>query len=389
MNLSKNATLIRRILVIFSFIIVTAILYNTYQFFQKFKQEERVKMEIIAEALKAAGSSSLNSNDLNLVLKVINSNKTIPTIITNKKGKITGYNNLDTIKALDSLYLVKQLRIMKSTNKPIQLSYMIKKEKMVQNVYYKDSELLTKLKYYPLALLLILVLFGAVIFFAYKSTKVAEQNKLWAGMAKETAHQIGTPLSSLLGWLEILKLENTDPNILTEIEKDITRLTTITDRFSKIGSVPNLEKINIVSEIKKSCDYLKSRTSKQVSFNFETVKDVLFIQANTQLLSWVFENIIKNAIDAMQGKGKLQVKIIADTSFVTVLISDTGKGLTKNQFKKIFETGYTTKKRGWGLGLSLAKRIVEDYHNGKIYVKESVIDKGTTIAVSFKIVMAE
>ncbi len=386
MNLSKNASLIRQILVVFSFIIVTAILYNTYQFFRKFKQEERVKMEIIAEALKTAGSSSLSSNDLNLVLKVINSNKTIPTIITNKKGKITGYNNLDSIKALDSLYLVKQLGIMKSTNKPIQLSYMVENKKMVQNVYYRDSELLTKLKYYPLALLLILVLFGAVLFFAYKSTKVAEQNKLWAGMAKETAHQIGTPLSSLLGWLEILKSEKTDPDILTEIEKDITRLTTITDRFSKIGSVPNLEKVNIVSEIKNSCDYLKSRTSKQVSFHFETVKDVLFVQANTQLLSWVFENIIKNAIDAMQGKGKLQVKIITDASLVTILISDTGKGLAKNQFKKIFETGYTTKKRGWGLGLSLAKRIVEDYHNGKIYVKKSVIDKGTTMAISFKII---
>lgn len=388
MNFSKNATLIRRILIFFSFIIVTSILWNTYVFFQKFKSEERIKMKTIAEALKNIADSNSNSATLNLAIEILNSNKSIPFISTNSSGKITGYNNLDSIKAQDSLYLKRQLEKMKSSNKPIKLSYLLKQDnsniaqKKSIYLYYKDSALLTKLKYYPLALLLILVLFASVILLAYKSFKAAEQNKLWAGMAKETAHQIGTPLSSLLGWMEILKTEQVDTSITSEIEKDIYRLNTIADRFSKIGSIPKLEKMNAVLEVKKSVDYLQSRSSKQVIFNFNSDVSEGFILGNKQLLGWVIENIIKNAIDAMRGKGKLDVMIKEKEKKLLITICDTGKGLHKNQFKQIFETGYTTKKRGWGLGLSLAKRIIEDYHKGKIFVKSSAIDKGTCIEIN-------
>ena len=213
---------------------------------------------------------------------------------------------------------------------------------------------------------------------------MATQNKLWAGMAKETAHQIGTPLSSLIGWLEIMKADNVDKTTVDEIEKDITRLQTITDRFSKIGSEPVLENIDIVAETLESFDYLQSRFSKQVVFNFKAPKKEIMVSINPALHSWTIENLVKNAIDAMKGRGKLSIVIDEDDRFVKINVTDSGKGIPKNQFKSIFEPGFTTKKRGWGLGLSLTKRIVEEYHKGKIKVLNSEINKGTTMQVSIK-----
>ncbi len=385
MNFSKNRKIFRFILVSLSFIIVTAILWNTYDFFQKFKEEERNKMEIIVSAQKKIAEDPFNNENVDFLLSIVNSNKNIPMIITNKNGKISFSNNLDIEKENDSLYLKKQLAIMKKNNKPIDASYLLENKIQKQTLYYKDSDLLTKLKYYPLALLLILTLFTSVIYLVFKSTRVAEQNKLWAGMAKETAHQIGTPLSSLLGWVEILRMDGVDKSTVTEIEKDITRLNTIADRFSKIGSIPVLKKINLIDETKKSYEYLKARSSKKVDFSFISNSDVTYVLANTQLFSWVIENVIKNAIDAMQGKGKLAVSITTEDKNVKISILDSGKGISKNQFRKIFETGFTTKKRGWGLGLSLAKRIIEDYHDGKIFVKKSTIGKGTCIEICLKI----
>jgi len=215
----------------------------------------------------------------------------------------------------------------------------------------------------------------------FTSSKVAEQNQLWASMAKETAHPIGTPLSSLLGWVAILKMENINHKYITEIEKDIHRLNTIADRFSKIGSLPTLKKLDVISVIKKSYEYLKHKSSEQISFVFKTCEEELYAYLNEELFSWVIENLIKNAIDAMLGKGLLMVNIAADSKKIKISISDTGKGMPKLLFKKIFEPGYTTKKRGWGLGLSLSKRIVEEYHNGRIIVKKSVINKGTEMEV--------
>jgi signal transduction histidine kinase len=213
---------------------------------------------------------------------------------------------------------------------------------------------------------------------------MATQNKLWAGMAKETAHQIGTPLSSLIGWLEIMKADNIDETTVSEIEKDIVRLQNITDRFSKIGSEPDLEISDIVSETEQSCIYLQSRFSKQVIFTFKAPEAPVLVSFNPALHSWTIENLVKNAIDAMKGRGELAVVIEEDAHFVKIKISDSGKGIPKNQFKSIFEPGFTTKKRGWGLGLSLTKRIVEEYHKGKIKVLSSEIDKGTTMQISFK-----
>lgn len=381
MNFSKNRKIIRFVLIAISFVIVTSILWNTFDFFQKFKEEERNKMEIIVAAQKKIAEDPFNNENVEFLLAIVNSNKNIPMIITNKDGEITFSNNLNKERENDSIYLAGQLKIMKNNNLPIDASYYLDKEIQKQTLFYKDSELLTKLKYYPLALLLILTLFTSVIYLVFKSTQAAEKNKLWAGMAKETAHQIGTPLSSLLGWVEILRMDGVDELTITEIEKDITRLNTIADRFSKIGSIPVLEKMNIIDETKKTFEYLKSRSSKQIEFNFMVTSRDIYIKGNKQLYSWVIENLIKNAIDAMQGKGKLDLEIITEDNVIKILISDSGKGLLKNRFKKIFETGYTTKKRGWGLGLSLSKRIIEDYHNGKVFVKDSIINKGTIMAI--------
>ena len=213
---------------------------------------------------------------------------------------------------------------------------------------------------------------------------MATQNKLWAGMAKETAHQIGTPLSSLLGWIEILRLDNTDENTVVEIEKDVHRLNTIAERFSKIGSIPELKNQNIVEATNNAFNYLKSRSSKQVEFKFQTANNEIFIDLNLQLYSWVIENLVKNAIDAMKGKGQISLAINEDEKNVSITIKDSGKGISKNLQQKIFSPGYTTKKRGWGLGLSLAKRIIQDYHNGKLSVLKSELKKGTTFLITLK-----
>jgi two-component system, sporulation sensor kinase D len=244
--------------------------------------------------------------------------------------------------------------------------------------------LLNKLKYYPIALLLIIVLFGGLVYNFYRSTKMATQNKLWAGMAKETAHQIGTPLSSLIGWVEILKADDVEETTIVEIEKDIDRLQTITERFSKIGSEPKLENKDIIEETQKSYDYLQSRFSKQVEFSFTAPESPIMVLMNPTLHSWTIENLVKNAIDAMKGRGKLSLQVLQDADLVKINVSDTGNGIPKTQFKSVFEPGFTTKKRGWGLGLSLTKRIVEEYHKGTIKVLNSEIGKGTTMQVIFK-----
>ncbi len=377
----KNTQIIRWLVIIASFIIVALILWNTYDFFIKFKTEERAKMEVLAKAYERLSSADLNA-DISLEYKIIGNNHNIPMIVTNEKDSITDWSNLDALKVKKTTYLKEQLAIMKIQNSPITISY--KNANINQFIHYRDSDLLTKLKYYPIALVLILVLFASVIYLFFKSNKIADQNKLWTGMAKETAHQIGTPLSSLLGWIEILRLENIDKTTVEEIEKDVERLNIIAERFSKIGSVPVLKQENIVEATEIAFNYLKSRSSKQVFFNFNTSNALIYCNINLQLFSWVIENLVKNAIDAMEGKGNIELTISETTNHVKINISDTGKGIPKNLHQKIFSPGYTTKKRGWGLGLSLAKRIIEDYHNGKISVSKSEIGVGTTFAITLK-----
>jgi len=378
MQFSDKRTTTRWVIIIASFIIVSLIMWNTYAFFQIFKNEERIKMEHWAKAQKSL--NSLDNIDIDLPSAIITNNTTIPLILT-ENGKIINHNNIDKDIENDSLKLKAFLNQIKKENTPISIEYAPGK---VQQLYYGNSSLLNKLKYYPIALLFIIFLFGAVVYNFYRSTKMATQNKLWAGMAKETAHQIGTPLSSLIGWLEIMKADNVDETTITEIEKDITRLQTITDRFSKIGSEPILEEKDIVEETKQSFDYLKSRFSHQVEFSFSAPKYPIVVSLNPALHSWTVENLMKNAIDAMKGKGKLKITIEDEPFLVRINVKDSGKGIPKNQFKRVFEPGFTTKKRGWGLGLSLTKRIVEEYHKGKIKVLKSEVGKGTTMQVTFK-----
>ena len=380
---NKNRNVIRWIIIFSSFAIISLILWNTYVFFQNFKAEERAKMRNWSFAQKEISKTQdLTSDVPELPFQIIASNKTTPMISVASDGSMD-YRNIDEEKAKDSLYLIKLIERFKNENQPIEIRYQ---DKVLSTLYYGNSPLLNKLKYYPLALLLIIFLFAAVVYFFYRSTKNAEQNKLWTGMAKETAHQIGTPLSSLVGWTEILKSENVNPEYIKEIEKDIDRLRTITDRFSKIGSAPTLEVLDIVEVTESSFDYLKSRSSKLINFEINCPDTQIMVKLNAQLFSWTIENLVKNAIDAMKGKGNLVLSLEETDKNVLINISDTGKGIPKNQFKKIFEPGYTTKSRGWGLGLSLSKRIIEDYHNGKIKVLDSELNKGTTLQISLKTV---
>ena len=378
MQFSERRNITRWIIIATSFVIVLLILWNTYSFFQIFKNEERIKMQNWSIAQKKINSDDLNA-DLELPLEIIQ-NASIP-IIKTENDSIIDMVNVDEDTKKDKIKLGSLLNQLKDQNEPIVMR--LSKGK-THYLYYGDSTLLNKLKYYPLALLLIIFLFGALVYNFYKSTKMATQNKLWAGMAKETAHQIGTPLSSLIGWLEIMKADNVDESIVYEIEKDINRLQTITDRFSKIGSEPVLEHKDIVEETQNSFDYLKSRFSNQVEFSFSAPNEPIMVLLNPALHSWTIENLMKNAIDAMKGRGKLSLAIENDGHQIKINVTDSGKGIPKNQFKRVFEPGFTTKRRGWGLGLSLTKRIVEEYHKGKIKVSHSEIGKGTTMQILYK-----
>ena len=378
-----NRNRIRWIIIISSFFIISLILWNTYIFFQNFKAEERNKMQNWSFAQKEILKTSDLSGDMGeLPLEIIKNNTTTPMINVWANGNFD-VRNIDEEKAKDSTYIQSLIEQFKNENQPIEIKYQ---DKVFSTIYYGNSPLLNKLKYYPMALLLIIFLFVAVAFFFYRSSKIATQNKLWTGMAKETAHQIGTPLSSLVGWTEILRSENVNPSHIIEIEKNISRLQTITERFSKIGSIPTLEQMDVVHETIESFDYLKARTSNLIEFEIAAPAQTLFVQLNKQLYSWTIENLVKNAIDAMKGKGQLRIEILPDDKHVKINVTDSGKGIPKNKFLKIFEPGYTSKKRGWGLGLSLAKRIIEDYHNGKIKVLHSEIGKGTTMQIIMKLI---
>lgn len=376
-----NKSVLNWVIISLSFLMVSMILWNTYRFFQKFKQEERVKMENFSNAqIELSKTLDLDGNISDLPLKIIQSNTTTPMIIEDSEGNFQS-KNID-LKGKNSQQYLKQLsRIYEKQNIPLKVVY---KDKVLSTLYYGNSVLLNKLKYYPLALVLILILFLGLIYFFYRSSRAASQNKLWTAMAKETAHQIGTPLSSLIGWTELLKEQKVNPIYVKEIRNDISRLETITDRFSKIGSIPQLKPIDINSATKKSINYLKSRSSNLIEYEILIPEVKNNVDLNEELFGWTIENLVKNGIDAMKGKGKIKIVAFSSEQFAFIEISDTGNGIPKNNFKTVFETGYTTKKRGWGLGLSLTKRIIEQYHGGKIKVLKSEIGKGTTIQIALK-----
>ncbi len=367
------------ILLISAFVIVSLILWNTNIFFEKFKQEERLKIENWAAAQAEIAQSPIDEELGELPLTVMANNTSTPMVLVNSDNTMKTHNISEELKS-DSLYIRKKIRQFSKENQPITIAY--KGEKLA-TLYYGNSEVLNKLKYYPIALLLIILLFGAVIFFFFKTNKVSEQNKLWAGMAKETAHQIGTPLTSLLGWNEILKSEDINPDITKEIEKDIDRLQTITERFSKVGSIPELREHDIVSETEKAYQYLKRRSSKLINFSFDSNIGELPVLLNVPLYNWSIENLVKNGIDAMKGKGNISIQIEQSGHHVHIMVTDTGLGIPKGNYNTIFNPGVTTKKRGWGLGLSLVKRIIEEYHKGKIKVFSSSRE-GTIMQITLK-----
>lgn len=364
-----------------AFFIVALILWNTNILFQNLKKEERVKMELWGMAQRDLIE---NSTVNNLTFQVLQQTWINPMIHLDDKGKIIGYKNIDWNPELeDSLVIYKHLDRIKRENQPILIRYQDSLSNINQKLYYGDSVLLKKLQYYPLALLLIIILFGTVLYFIFKTSRISEQNRLWAAMAKETAHQIGTPLSSMIGWITLLKeKEKSEP--LDEMAKDIERLQVITDRFSKVGSLPELKSADVIEETLKTLQYLEKRSSKLIQFERQIPQKKILIPLNTQLFSWTLENLIKNGIDAMKGKGKMSVILIDQPDSINIEIRDTGSGIKKEYFKRIFTPGFTSKKRGWGLGLSLAKRIIVDYHKGKISVKSSELGKGTSFEIVLK-----
>jgi len=305
-----------------------------------------------------------------------------PVIITNEdQSQILGFGNLDSIQMQDTNFVKRQLTIMTEENDPLQIDFM---KKGKATIFYRTSDLVEQMRYYPIILILVFALFLLIAYLLFSSARRSEQNQVWAGMAKETAHQLGTPISSLMGWVELLKMQE-EPFVGThEMEKDIERLQIVTDRFSKIGSVPVPEPTDINYLIRDTMDYLQKRFSKKFEFEINLPEGELIMPLIPSLFRWVLENLTKNAVDAMGDHGKITLDLIDDSDHIHVDLSDTGKGIPKSQIKQVFNPGFTSKKRGWGLGLSLAKRIIEDYHKGKIFVKSSVVGEGTTFRITLK-----
>lgn len=364
-------------------VIGSASLLYTNFLVEKLDQEERKKMELWAEATYQLANSGMGPVNNVLATRIIQENTTIPIIQTNEVGEIIGSRNIHDAIDLGNKHLQKHLERMKREHEPIQIEVkMNNKVILTQYLYYEDSYLLRQLRYYPALQLLVIFLFISVSYIAFSRSRRSEQNQVWAGMAKETAHQIGTPLSSMMAWIEILRRKPDLDNITTELDKDVKRLETITERFSKIGSKPKLEMVNISNVLLNTVGYLQHRLSDKVTIKLNTENPELNIPLNAVLFEWVIENICKNAVDAMKGEGQISIDLFEDNDYLKVHISDTGKGIPKSAFKSIFKPGFTSKKRGWGLGLSLTKRIIEDYHSGRIYVKSSEINKGSTFCIS-------
>lgn len=380
MNIYSKKQVWKIALLLFAVIIGILSLWYTNDLVKELKQEEERKVKIWAEATSLLTKSE---GDISFIFSVIQNNKTIPVILVDENEHIISFNNLDSAKINSKKrddYLADLLEDMKHEQRFISFPLSNGKE---NTIYYQDSVLLTRLNYYPYIQLGVLALFIFISYLAFSSSRKAEQNQVWVGMAKETAHQLGTPLSSLIAWLEYLKLKGTDEKMVDEIRKDLNRLEIITERFSKIGAVPDLKTTNVKAVFENFTVYLEGRISKNVRIN--VLGDDAEAAINVPLFEWVIENICKNAVDAMGGKGSLVIDINDNHPYVYVDITDTGKGIPSNKFKTVFQPGYTSKKRGWGLGLSLAKRIIENYHNGKIFVKSSELDKGTT----FRIVLSK
>lgn len=361
-----------------SAIIGVTSLYFTKQLVNKLATEEKKKIETWAEATEMINSQDLPSSTLMFLIGVLEDNETIPVLVLDEEDNIIHYRNVDSARVFTEKHRTSIIQEMKEENPPIEID--LGKEK--QYLYYTKSTILQNLSTYPLIQLGIIILFIFIAYLAFSSSRKAEQNQVWLGLTKETAHQLGTPISSLLAWIEIIKMKIDDQRLVTELGKDVGRLEKITDRFSKIGSKPILKDENIKDVVDDVVSYLQTRASGKITFDIEAPDYPVVIPLNASLFEWVVENICKNAMDAIEGEGKITLTLSDYNKFVFLDIKDNGKGVPRSKQKTIFKPGYTTKERGWGLGLSLTKRIVEIYHRGKIFVANSEVGKGTEFRIT-------
>jgi len=384
MKFSGYNNLFKYIFISVAVIIGISSLLISNELVKKLSDEERQKIELWAEATRRVATEEENA-DMELILQIISSNNTIPVILCDSAKNILANKNIKNIPDFglsDKDTEVLQQKIKQFGNKHFPI--VIEDDFFKQYVYYDDSYTLKQLQIFPYIQLGVLTIFMLISFLALLSTKKAEQNKVWVGLSKETAHQLGTPISSLMAWTEYLRLKDPESEIPKEIEKDVNRLQIVADRFSKIGSMPAPDKLELKEVVIKSVNYLQSRISKKVNFTYDFPGDPVYVHLNESLFSWVIENITKNAVDAMEGKGTITFKIKETSKCAILDITDTGKGIAKSKFNNVFMPGYTTKARGWGLGLSLTKRIIESYHKGHIFVKWSEIGIGTTFRIELK-----
>lgn len=375
----------RSALALIAIAIVTGTIFYSNYLAKKIAADERKKVSVWAESLKTR-ASTLDESALSLTTKIANENKDIPIIETDEKDNPSGATlNLDTNRIKkESNYLQIKLAEFKKENPAIEVE-ISKDPLFVNKYYYGDSDLLKEVRYYPIIQLIIVALFVIIALVTVSVRNKSTQNQVWAGMAKETAHQLGTPISSLQGWVEMLKDNPVNEKIGVEIEKDVNRLKLVSDRFGKIGSIPQLEERNIVQQVESMVDYIKRRSTDKVSFSINSQNDYdISAMINAPLFDWVIENLLKNALDAMDGKGSIVVDIKNEITQTIIEVTDSGKGILKSNVNKVFKPGFTTKKRGWGLGLSLSKRIIEHYHKGELFVKNSEVGKGTTFRIILK-----
>lgn len=365
-------------LVLIAVSIAATSLYYANNLTKKLAVEERNKVEFISQALETVAKST--EGDIILATSIIEKNTTIPMIQTDSKDSILTYNNIDSLSASpDKLKII--LGELKSLHKPIQITIS---ENQKQNIYYGESQLLQQLRYFPYVLLFILFLFVIIVVSYINTTGRHIQDRVWVGMSKETAHQLGTPLTSLVAWIEYLKSSEVETRALDEMQKDVDRLQLIADRFSKIGSVPKLYEENLVEHLQGIISYMQKRASKNIQISLTSEKSEVLVMISGPLFDWVIENLIRNSLDAMDGRGTIKFHITDSITQTYIDVTDTGKGIAKNNIKKVFKPGFSTKLRGWGLGLSLSKRIIYEYHHGDIFVKKSEIGKGTTFRIVLK-----
>jgi signal transduction histidine kinase len=378
-NIYTRKQRLKLVLLLAALLIGIGSLMYTNRLVEELSSEEKKKVELWAEATRQVSDIDAEPGDIGFALSVLTDNTTVPVILTDQSEQIISTRNLDSLQLKDSLYLQNELSEMKAQHPPIEINFAGDQRNFI---YYKDSIILTRLRYYPYFQLGVIALFLMVSYLAFSSSRKAEENQVWVGMAKETAHQLGTPLSSLMAWIEYLRSKPNPDEHLVEIEKDVARLNTITERFSKIGSAPALKKENLTTVLDHAMSYVRTRSSTRVRFSLENHQAYdVEVPLNIPLFEWVVENLFKNAIDAMDGEGAISIHITDQSQFVYVDVSDTGKGIPKSRYKTVFKPGYTSKSRGWGLGLSLSKRIVEEYHGGQIFVRSSEIGKGTTFRI--------